>query len=108
METLSDTKVKARKDHVCDYCELTIPKGQVYHRQVNKDGGEIYTWRSHLNCDEIARKLHMWENAPDKALTWEFFTENVWGYAMDKMESGQKLTWEQAMKLTWEKIKEEL
>ena len=27
METLSDTKVKARKDYVCDYCELAIPKG---------------------------------------------------------------------------------
>ena len=43
METLSDKRVKARKEHTCDFCEKKIVKGEEYRRSIYVYDGEIYT-----------------------------------------------------------------
>ena len=54
METLSNKIVKANKDHVCNFCGLKISKGENYHTSFNVDGGEGYTWKSHMDCQRLA------------------------------------------------------
>jgi hypothetical protein len=61
METIADDVRKARKNHICDYCGLIIEKGTMYDRQVNKDGGEVYTFKSHPSCAKLANDLGMFD-----------------------------------------------
>lgn len=62
MEIISSSTPKANKDHICNYCGLKIQKGNQYSRQVNKDGGDVFTWISHFHCNELANKLNMWSD----------------------------------------------
>lgn len=53
MEVISSAERKARKDHVCDFCLCKIKKGVVYKDDTCVNNGEIYNWRSHLECKEV-------------------------------------------------------
>jgi len=72
METIFDTKRKARKEHICNYCGLTIQKGEVYDRQVNKDGGDIYTFISHQSCTELGIEIIDRYNVDDGLTEYDF------------------------------------
>lgn len=52
---LNDTKRKARKDHICNYCGGKILHGETYYYQsgINSDN-DFYTWKSHVHCNAIA------------------------------------------------------
>jgi len=85
MDVLSTTIHKARKDHACDYCGLNISIGEEYQNQTNVYDGELYHWKSHLSCVEIARKLKMFENCwYDEGVTAEHFQETVVDYLRGK------------------------
>lgn len=79
MDILSNRKSKARKDHRCDFCHSMIEKGEVYDRQVVKDQ-QLYTWKTHLDCTQIAHKLNMYQNAADAGydgVNDDFFMEEI-------------------------------
>ena len=76
MITLSNKKRKARKQHVCDFCGLLIEVGTIYELQVNISEGILYSWKSHLSCNEIAGELDMFDDWDD-GLTGEGFKEYI-------------------------------
>ena len=50
MDTIKEPKrVKARKEHQCDYCDKTINKGEEHIVATYKDD-YIYTWRTCDRC----------------------------------------------------------
>lgn len=54
MEQLSNAKRKARKPHKCMWCGCKIEKGTIYAVQCCKEDGELYTWKNHTECAELA------------------------------------------------------
>jgi hypothetical protein len=85
MENILRAERKARKDHTCDgffqidgvmtWHELKcahgvetpelphkIEKGEVYHYQVNKDGGDIYTWKSCKRCYDLINEHGLYDD----------------------------------------------
>lgn len=76
MEIISTSKQKARKKHICNFCELPIEIGTIYERQVCKDS-DIYTWKSHIYCSEIAHKLKMFDGVWNDGLTANDFKECI-------------------------------
>lgn len=62
MILLSETLHRARVAHQCDGCNGTIGVGDLYYRQANKDGGDLYTWRAHGLCREITSELAIVED----------------------------------------------
>ena len=65
METLSREKVKAKKEHYCDYCSCIISKGETYNRSAHKHEGDLFTWKSHQKCVDIAETLKMFDECCD-------------------------------------------
>lgn len=57
-ELICSKDCKARKPHICSYCNCIIEKGEIYNRNVLKYAGEIYDWNSHKECEYIARELN--------------------------------------------------
>lgn len=57
IEILCTHQPIARKEHHCDYCDGIIHKGEKYERSAVKFDGEVYTWKSHLYCSSLARKI---------------------------------------------------
>lgn len=76
METINFTTPKARKNHICDYCNDTIDKGEVYNSQTNRFEGDIYVWKAHINCSEIASLLNMHDECDD-GVTADDFSEYI-------------------------------
>lgn len=77
METISRTKPKARIDHRCNFCNGRILKGEQYNKQTNVYDGQIYDWKSHLDCQWIAQKLRMYDDMGDGGLTQDEFIEHI-------------------------------
>jgi len=75
MDTISSTEPKARKNHKCDWCGLTIKKGEKYQLQILKTE-TIYNWRNHIRCADIAHKLDMFDYCDD-GLSGDSFQETI-------------------------------
>lgn len=54
----TDTTPVARKDHICQECGCTIPKGTKHHLQKGVVDGSWYSWRVHSDCAELYWKLN--------------------------------------------------
>lgn len=76
MQLISSSKQKARKQHICDWCELPIETGTIYERSVHVDKS-IYTWKNHIHCSEIANKLKMFGDFCDEGLGSNDFQEQI-------------------------------
>lgn len=77
METLMHaTEIKANKEHRCDFCEEKIMKGDNYIKSTHKHDGDIYDFKTHDYCAELASKMKMYDDA-DEGLTQEGFMESV-------------------------------
>jgi hypothetical protein len=77
METILDPNpTKARKTHRCDFCQYLINTGDTYLRSTHVAFGDIYTWKSHQQCDDIAVKLNMFEDC-DEGLTSDDFIQYI-------------------------------
>jgi len=61
IERISESRPRARKVHQCDLCYLNIPIGTVYVRSVCVDGGYIYAFRNHVECEAEAIRQNEWE-----------------------------------------------
>lgn len=77
MKILSTTTPKARKQHRCDYCYGFIEIGEVYENNSIENDGTVYTWKSHINCQKLAKKLNMFEENRDNGVTEDVFTEYI-------------------------------
>lgn len=89
VEIINDTIVKARKQHVCNLCGEAIIVGEQYERVTCKYDGDIYTWKTHLDCTEIAHKLNMFDYADD-GLTEDDFCEYIkeeWANILWKLDN---------------------
>jgi len=72
METL-DRKIRvAKKEHKCDLCGFKIEVGEKYDWQKNIFDGELYEFKSHLSCLELASKLNMFEDCDDGLTSGDF------------------------------------
>lgn len=60
METLKSPKeTKARKNHLCDWCNMDIAEGAIYFNSTHVSDGEIYNWKSHKHCLELVKEMNM-------------------------------------------------
>lgn len=93
METIkSPTKIKAAKEHRCDFCLGKIEEGSEYIKSVYKYDF-IYSWKAHKKCDEIASKLEMYEDCVD-GVTAEGFAEKIRQEYSDLMSKTQNCIYE--------------
>lgn len=78
MEIITNQKVTiAKKSHICDFCGYKIIPKEKYHSSVLVDDS-IYTFRTHLNCSELAVKLKMYDEINySEGLTSNDFQEIV-------------------------------
>lgn len=53
MDTARSTP-KARKRHWCEVCGWVIEPGETYERAVTFDGGDVLTWKSHIDPCSMA------------------------------------------------------
>ena len=99
METVSPSKlVKANKEHKCDFCNLAIAKNEKYLTQVNKFDGNIYRWKSHTNCMNLADKLKLFD-CSDEGLTQDDFKDCINDYYNDlEIEGKDNVTFEDKLK----------
>ncbi len=51
----------AKKNHICDQCQSEIQIGEKYIRFYGKWDGDIATYKAHLDCEQVAKKV--WEMA---------------------------------------------
>ena len=71
-----EKSIKAIKNHKCNYCLQLIEKGSFYNRSTHVFEGNIYDWKSHIHCSEIASKLNMHDYA-DQGVTSDQFIETI-------------------------------
>jgi len=77
METLTYPKeTKAIKEHSCDFCACRIPKGDTYIKSTHKYDGQVYDWKTHKHCAEIADRLKMYDHC-DEGVTQDDFMETI-------------------------------
>jgi len=78
METISyQKKVKANKDHRCNFCGEKIRQGEIYVTSTHKNEGKIYDWKTHPHCDAIADRLNMYDGIDEDGLTEDSFQESI-------------------------------
>ena len=72
-----DRKIRvANKEHKCDLCGFKIEVCEKYDWQKNVFDGNLYEFKMHLSCLELASKLNMFEECDD-GLTGDDFIEFV-------------------------------
>lgn len=77
METLTQPKeTKAIKAHTCNFCSYKILKGDTYIKSTHIYDGQIYDWKTHKYCAEIATRLKMYDHC-DEGLTQDDFMETI-------------------------------
>lgn len=77
METLTYPKeTKARKEHTCDFCSNKIREGEFYIKSTHVYDGQVYDWKTHKHCAEIAHRLKMYDNC-DEGVTQDYFMESI-------------------------------
>lgn len=77
METLTQEKeVKAIKEHKCNFCGGKISVGEIYMKSTHKCDGDIYDWKTHKYCAEIANRLKMYDDAYE-GVTMDDFIETI-------------------------------
>ena len=64
---ISEHTPSARKRHYCEECGRTIHKGLKYLSQRCKDGGDVWTFKSHIDCANLGRDYR------DKHNSWRGF-----------------------------------
>ena len=84
MQVLNTATHKAKKEHICSYCNKKIAVGETYENQTNVFDGELYHWKSHLSCIDLTHKLDMFGSDWGEGLSAEDFREYVLQYLRDR------------------------
>lgn len=74
-EVINSSIKKARKQHRCDYCGAIIEKGEKYYYSFCKYAGEVYEWKSHLECKYIVNELWDYLDPDDCGVSSDLFNE---------------------------------
>lgn len=82
MEILKNQIQKAKKIHRCDYCHLHIQEGELYEYSAIKNGSDFYTWKAHIDCQKLARKLNMFQDS-DEGVNSDIFDSYINEYIDD-------------------------
>src|SRR5678816_3971639 len=80
---LPPTETKANKEHLCNFCADKIKVGESYIKSTHKHDGDLYDWKTHKHCANIAHRLNMYDNADD-GVTDEHFQQTI-HYAYDDL-----------------------
>jgi hypothetical protein len=76
VNTIRDKRVKARKEHICDFCEKKIAKGEEYRLSTHIYDGQIYDWHSCDRCrGYVSQAFKYYGDLLDEGLTAEAFYE---------------------------------
>ena len=59
-DSLEEKRVKARKEHTCDWCGSTIKKGEKYKYSKNVQDGDIYSWKECDKCKDYVGEMFAW------------------------------------------------
>lgn len=77
METLMNpTETKATKEHQCSFCGGKIHQKEIYVKSTHKNDGDVYDWKSHKYCSDLAIRLKMYDDC-DEGLTMDDFMETI-------------------------------
>lgn len=64
----------ARKPHTCSLCGAEIKTGEQYGYDTYKFDGEVYDWKTHMECDAVSAFL--WDYVdPDEGMTSDDFLD---------------------------------
>ena len=74
MITVRHKLVKARKEHVCNYCSEKVSVGEHYYNSGHIYEGTAYTWKGHVNCSKLLTELNM---EGDEGVDQDTFVEYV-------------------------------
>ncbi len=77
MEIIKTINSKARKQHICNFCNSVIEIGETYESQTIVDSGSFYVWKSHHKCIQIADFLNMFDETYGEGLTSDDFCESI-------------------------------
>ena len=77
MEIISEKYLKARKKHFCEFCGKTITPGTLYFDQFNKDCGEVYHWKSCVDCEFLFRQIYDYIDPYDGTVDADGFHEGL-------------------------------
>ncbi|MCK4815591.1 hypothetical protein KA005_07470 [bacterium] len=77
MIILRDKQLQARKNHTCDLCNGIIKKGELYNCQTNVYDGQIYNFKSHIHCSELAHEYDMYQDTFEDGLSQLDFAEYI-------------------------------
>ena len=72
----SQKELRAKKEHVCNFCRSRINIGELYLRATYKLD-YLYDWKTHIQCSKIADKLNMYDECADEGLTSYEFVESI-------------------------------
>lgn len=72
-ETISQTTPRARKPHVCAYCNATIPKGEKHRAWTWAEDGRLSSLHAHEQCDTMGERVYF--PGDDIGDWWEFREE---------------------------------
>lgn len=75
MENISLKRIKANKDHKCDWCLFKINKGETYCKSFNVSDGEGYTWKNHIHCANLMDAIGAYDSGD--GISTEYFREYV-------------------------------
>tara|TARA_Y100001951_G_C11293539_1_gene273933 strand:- start:1978 stop:2334 length:357 start_codon:yes stop_codon:yes gene_type:complete len=82
MGLIYSKETKARKQHTCDYCGFKIKIGETYQRSFNSDGGDVWTWKNHKDCEQLCRDMGMFKEVPE-GVDYDCFWQYVFDYFKD-------------------------
>ena len=77
MIELKNANPIAKKEHICNWCDGKIAKGEKYNRQTILFDGSIYDWKSHLDCLKLTGLLDMFDYDDGEGINDETFRECV-------------------------------
>lgn len=81
MKTLRDKRVRAKKEHTCDFCEKKIMKGEKYQLSTHIYDGDIYDWHGCDRCRKyVEYAFKELGDLLDEGLTAEEFYDFMRGY----------------------------
>jgi hypothetical protein len=79
-QLLSRSKPKARKEHRCSLCNGIIVRGEQYENQTCVDGGDLYTFKMHDDCESLINLIGM--DCDGEGINSDIFYEEISEYSV--------------------------
>jgi hypothetical protein len=98
VEMISESRPKARKEHICSECRRTIQKGESYTVEVYHFDGDFTTHKTCRHCmvvrDWLARECGGWLFGGVAEDIQEHVEHNWYGFAVKKLAIGIWRKWQ--------------